>query len=275
MSGFNRTHQHQFSLLISFIRGLFCVFLYFSVTSISLAQEAQLTIDDGRKVTVWSQKELFSHPDTRQIIIKNDPSYHREMHYRALPVLSVLPDLASIDTLQFVALDGFVANLKGRELAGAGMPMIAIEDYQHRWPDLPNLSSAGDKSQALSAGPFYLVWLNPVQGKIGNEQWPYQIKAIKAAQRLEQRFPQMLPQATKPLLKAQTLRGMAVYLKTVRSVTLSMVREMPVSDRILIFHLIRLSIFRVIFTQTDTSARIGEELETGTNARLCQRSNFK
>ena len=70
---------------------------------------AQLLIDLGSDSRTWQTEELLKHPEARDIRIKDDVSYKREMQYRAVPMAVLLKGLKAEDHLQAVALDGFAA----------------------------------------------------------------------------------------------------------------------------------------------------------------------
>ncbi|WP_369959134.1 cytochrome c [Pseudomonas benzenivorans] len=150
-------------------------------------QAAELRLDIGVASRSWSSTELLAHPQARWIAIADDISYKRSMSYRAVPLVALLPGLRPGDLLQAVARDGFAVELPATLLlnpAGA-QAWLAVEDPAHPWPPLaPNKASAG---------PFYLVWLNPAASRIGAEQWPFRIARIRSVAPLAQRYPQLLP----------------------------------------------------------------------------------
>lgn len=165
------------------------------------AADAILEVTNGKQVEKFSRTELLKHPGLRTIEIGDDPSYHKAMHYQAIPVAALLPQAQKMISVQFTALDGFVANIPGPLLAGSGQAWLAIESTEGKWPAL----KPGD---AASAGPFYLVWLTPERAGISNEQWPYQIARIAESQPLESRYPQLLP---KTAADSAEQRGLKVF----------------------------------------------------------------
>lgn len=169
----------------------------------ALAAEATLEIAFGKQVQRLSRTELLARPELRSIDVSADSAYHRPMRYKALPLAALAPQLAQAGTVQFAALDGFVANIPGALLAGAGQPWIAIEPPDAPWPAL--------KPGGASAGPFYLVWLAGEKNGVTPEQWPYQVARIAEAASYESRYPQIVP---KPTLGADSaeLRGMKVFV---------------------------------------------------------------
>ncbi len=148
---------------------------------------AQLLIDLGSGSHAWQTQALLEHPDARDITIRDDVSYKRDMHYRAVPLASLLKGLKAEDHLQAVALDGFAAELSAAPLLErqGARAWLAVEDPRQPWPAL-----AADKP---SAGPFYLVWTDPAAGHISPEQWPFQVARIQRLAPVAERFPALRP----------------------------------------------------------------------------------
>lgn len=167
------------------------------------AAEATLEIAFGKQVQRFSRNELLARPELRSIDVPGDSAYKRPMRYKALPLSALVPPLAQIGTVQFAALDGFVANIPGALLAGPGQPWIAIEPPDAPWPAL--------KAGGASAGPFYLVWLAAEKNGITPEQWPYQVAKIAEAAPYETRYPQIVPKPTLPADSAEQ-RGLKTYI---------------------------------------------------------------
>jgi mono/diheme cytochrome c family protein len=168
---------------------------------------AQLTLDLGHGVRHLTTRQLLARPDLRRIDIPDDVGYHRAMHYRAVPLKALLAGVAPGDHVQFVALDGFAAEIDADLLLdGHGaQAWLAVEDPAAPWPSL------GDGKP--SAGPFYLVWTHPEAGHIVPEQWPYQIAGIRRlGSGIGQRFPAMQPDPALPS-DAPARRGFAVFRK--------------------------------------------------------------
>ena len=150
----------------------------------------ELKIDLGHGATALDGATLAARPDARSIDIPQDVAYHRAMRYRAVPLKALLADAAAGDHLQFVASDGFAAEVPAALiLAGHGAEAwLAVEDPRQPWPALPGKSH--------SAGPFYVVWTQPEAGGINPEQWPYQLAAIRKLDAVAVRFPAMAPAAS-------------------------------------------------------------------------------
>lgn len=166
------------------------------------AAEPALEIAFGAKVERWSRADLLKHPAVRTIEVPADVAYRRAMRFRAIPLPALIAQLAQSESVQFVASDGFVANIPGALLASDAQPWLAIESPDLAWPAL--------KPGGPSAGPFYLVWLAPEKNGISPEQWPYQIARIAQALPLEKRYPQILPAAATGPDSAER-RGLQVF----------------------------------------------------------------
>lgn len=135
--------------------------------------------------------ELERHPEARDIAVSGDISYGRDMRYRAVPLAVLLQRLGLTpeDTLEVVALDGFVAQLPGAlVLRREGQPWLAIEPAGAAWPILPG--------KAAGAGPFYIVW--PDAAGVKNEQWPYAVARLNLRDAPALRWPQLTPAANVP-----------------------------------------------------------------------------
>ncbi len=179
--------------------------------SSAAANEPTLIID-GNTSKVYSRSELLKHPDLAEVLIVGDVAYKRDMHYWAVPIAALLepshPDTDNV--IQFVATDGFVAELPiapllNRDPTKAAVAYLAVEPTNHAWPQLK-------LDEEFSAGPFYLVWLNPQRSHIGPEQWPYQIAKIAIVSSLRKRWPALAP-SSDVAADSPVNRGFAVYQK--------------------------------------------------------------
>jgi len=134
----------------------------------------------------YAVSELLKRPELETITVKHDPAYDgREMHYQAIRATALFAETNFRDdeVVQFRCLDGFVASISKERIMHAGpgqsVAYIAIENPKSKWPDLPLKTPSG------SAGPFYLVWLNPERSGILQEEWPYQMVAFEVKGRLK------------------------------------------------------------------------------------------
>jgi mono/diheme cytochrome c family protein len=183
------------------LRHLMFMVLVMAATCAAHAAEPTLDLTISGRTWQLDRKELLTHPAAQTIDIPADIAYERAMRFRAVPLAALVPSLSRIESLQFVAQDGFVANIPGAALAHKiAQPWIAIEPAETPWPAL---------ATGKSAGPFYLVWLKPEAGKVGQEYWPYQIAKIAEIAPLEKRYPQLLPMKGAGIA-AQ--RGMQVFV---------------------------------------------------------------
>jgi mono/diheme cytochrome c family protein len=173
------------------------------------AAEGGLRIAFGDKVRDFDAATLLARPDIRDITVPNDVAYRRDMKFRAVPLLALLDGLPleGADTLETRATDGFVSQLPLslilKAKSGGSVPWVAIEDPAAPWPKLPGKSD--------TAGPFYLVWLNPDRSHIRQEQWPYALAALTEVEAPARRWPQI---AVDPDLgpNATARHGQEVYV---------------------------------------------------------------
>jgi mono/diheme cytochrome c family protein len=162
----------------------------------SQAGEPQLVMDLGGTSLTLGRDALLANPAATEIEIPHDPSYGRPMRYRALPLASLLAGrrLPSDQMLETVARDGFVAMLPSDLVlapsGGASMVYLAIEPEAAPWPSLPG--------KAVSAGPFYLVWLDPQASGVRSEQWVYMVSQIRSVDSPAKRWPSMAVDAALP-----------------------------------------------------------------------------
>ena len=169
------------------------------------AYAAELRVDLGHGAVVFHSAELLKRAVA--VTIPDDVAFHRTMHYRAVPLLSLLPGLQPGQHLQFVASDGFVAEIPANVILNkqGSRPWIAVEDSAQPWPAL-----AGKPN---GAGPFYLVWTDPQAAHIGTEQWPFELSSIRALGGVDARFPAIVPGSSLPP-DSPVRRGYAVFKRT-------------------------------------------------------------
>lgn len=170
-----------------------------------LAHAAELRIDLGRGATTWTTAQLLARADASPVAIPDDVAFGHPMRYRAVPLRALLPGLRPDQHLQFVASDGFAAEIPADAILNrqGAQAWLAIEDPAHPWPALAENRNG--------AGPFYLVWTDPKAAHISPEQWPYQLAAIRLLSGVEARFPAIVPQAG---ANADVHKGFAVFKRT-------------------------------------------------------------
>jgi mono/diheme cytochrome c family protein len=175
------------SVARSFRLLLFCL----SISSIGAA-EPQPALQIGSKT--WPASELLSRPDLENITITNDPAYNgRAMHYRAVKAANLFEAtrFRDDDVIQFHCADGFVAPISKERIIGIGpnrsKAYVAIEDPKAKWPELPSKEHSG------TAGPFYLVWMNPEMSGILQEEWPFKIVSFDVKGAIRDLYPAIFP----------------------------------------------------------------------------------
>jgi mono/diheme cytochrome c family protein len=172
--------------LVARLTGILALALGFS--AVASAAEANLTVTVAGRTTTYAPASLLGMPAATSVTIPDDVAYKREMSFRAVPAATLLEGVAPEDTLRFVASDGFVATLPAALL----------------------LARSGAIAGGASAGPFYLVWLNPERARITPEQWPYQVARIEAVAPLAKRYPMIAPAVS---AHDAVRRGYAVFEK--------------------------------------------------------------
>lgn len=160
------------------------------------AAEATLEIVSGNQRLSFSQSQLLARADVRTISV-TDSEYKREFtQFKAIPIANLFRGVAisELAVVQCNSTDGFSANLEKTRLfsadSKASQAFLAIEDPASPWPRL-----AG---KTASAGPFYLVWINPEASDIGSEEWPYQIASFHILPDPRGVFPRIYPGADAP-----------------------------------------------------------------------------
>ncbi|CAO3399297.1 cytochrome c [Azospirillum sp. 11R-A] len=180
----------------------------------ALAGGPALTIAVAGTERVFDRDALLARPDAVTVDIPADISYGRPMSYRAVPLASLLGtaiapsgDFPPGTVLEGVASDGFTAQLPPELCLRSGpdgaVAFLAVEPADRPWPNLPG--------KAVSAGPFYLVWVRPEASGVRSEQWPYQLARIVASDDPLRRWPQL---AVEPGLPADSAirAGQAVFI---------------------------------------------------------------
>src|SRR3546814_5172450 len=152
---------------------------------------AELKVDIGQGSTSYHTEALLKRHDVRTISVPADVAVRRPMRYRAVPLAALLKGITAGDHLQFVASDGFAAEIPAALLLNkhGSEAWLAIEDPAQPWPALPGHGHAG---------PFYIVWTQPQAARVGQEQWPYQLASIRKLDDVAARFPAILPDPSLP-----------------------------------------------------------------------------
>lgn len=184
-----------------------CLFAIVLIGSGFPLRAAELAIDLGHGVTRWTTASLLARADARTITVFDDVAFKRSRHYRAVPLVNLLSGIVAGDHLQFVAADGFAAEIPAALILNhrGSTAWLAIEDPQRPWPTLP-----GGHGRA---GPFYVVWTRPRAAGVEPEQWPYQLTTIRRRDSVVARFPAILPDPATPADSA-VRRGLAVFQRS-------------------------------------------------------------
>jgi mono/diheme cytochrome c family protein len=180
------------------------------LVSFSIAAPAEPTLRVGAKT--YTLAELLKRPELETITVKHDTAYGgREMQYQAIgaALLFAETNLRDDEVVQFRCLDGFVASISKDRIMrtgpGQSRAYIAIENPIAKWPHLPMKPGTG------TAGPFYLVWLNPELSGILQEEWPYQVVAFEVKGRLQDLYPGIFPRHQED---TRVARGMKLFQQT-------------------------------------------------------------
>ena len=109
------------------------IMLALALPAVAAAQT--LRIEDSAQVRELTTAQLLERPDVRDILVHNDVSYHRDMHYLAVPLRSLLPGLTDDEHVQFIAADGFSGEVPARLMLDAGRTTgwLAVEPASHPW----------------------------------------------------------------------------------------------------------------------------------------------
>lgn len=160
------------------------------------AAEPVLTIAIAGTERTFTRAALLARADAVTVAVPHDVAYGRPMVYRAVPVgnLVAADQLPPDSVLEAVATDGFVAQLRADVVCGTdgngAVAFLAVEPADAPWPPLPG--------KTVSAGPFYMVWVNPAAAGIRSEQWPYQVARLSSAESPAKRWPQLAVDAALP-----------------------------------------------------------------------------
>jgi len=173
------------------------------------ASEPTLTVTVGGKTATHTPGDLLGQPGVVTINVPNDVAYRRPMTFRALPMATLLAGVPPSASVRFSDSTGFSATLPAAALLASAedgaRAYLAIEPADAQWPPLRSGNPA-------SAGPFYLVWLNPERARIVSEQWPFQVAKIDQVASLGVRYPAILP-APNISPNGSVARGYVVFTK--------------------------------------------------------------
>jgi len=155
------------------------------------ATEATLAIVADTQRLVFTQSQLLSRPDVQTISVAETVYKQRLIQFKAIPIENLFTRLtiSELAVIQCNGSDGFSAILEKTRLFStdpkASKAYLAIEDPKRPWPPLTG--------KTTSAGPFYLVWINPQASSIGREEWPFQISSFVILSDPRRAFSDMYP----------------------------------------------------------------------------------
>lgn len=118
---------------------------------------------------------------TKEKIKIIDPTYKGKVQFKVLP-FEKLVKVSKEESVKFKALDGFTSIIPGSLFHGKSKAYLAVEDKT--WPKI---------RKGVSAGPYYLVWTHAKEGKIKQEQWPFQISEISNVENVETHYKKIYP----------------------------------------------------------------------------------
>jgi mono/diheme cytochrome c family protein len=166
----------------------------FAVTAQGASIEPDLILKINDQTLRYSRNQLLKRKDIKTLKVDYDPTYPgKKMVYKAVPLTSLIdPAIIPADaTLQFLCLDGFSAAIDvGRVMNRSkekSVAYLAIEEKKRKWPPIKS------HIDASSAGPFYLVWVNPKLSNIGQEEWPFQLVGFEVRPPLRATNPAIFP----------------------------------------------------------------------------------
>lgn len=178
-----------------FVILLLITFIINCIDGIAFAAASQQFSIEGPGIRkTYSKSELMKIKSRQTVIIEKDPAYgNQKMVYQAVPLTVLFEGIEtdSFETMSFKCLDGFSgiiskARVLSKDREGA-TAFLAIERDDQKWPALRQ----GKKE---TAGPFYLIWVNPEKSKIMTEEWPFQLTGFTLSkQSLASQFPNTVP----------------------------------------------------------------------------------
>lgn len=168
-----------------------------SSTPQQVESEPVLTLKTPEGSQDWTRGRLLNHSALERITVSDLGGYDgQKLTFEAIGLWHLFPHQqpGAEDTLQYDSQDGFSSSLPARLALNhkpeGALAYLAIENPRAPWPRL-----ASGKG---SAGPFYLVWLNPEKSNIGREEWPFQLRSLSLLPSLQSRFPGIFPSANLP-----------------------------------------------------------------------------
>ena len=166
-------------------------------------------VSRDRQITLH-RSDLLRRADLEYIEVDNDQAYPKlKLRYQAVKLAALLapfkggPD----DEILVTASDGYASRIPYSQVSKTAsnqpVPYLAIENPQSKWPPL----RAGKPD---TAGPYYVVWVNPNRSSIDVHSWPWSVASVTIATTGDK--PVLLPSAELAADSPEWL-GYRVYAK--------------------------------------------------------------
>ncbi len=156
-------------------------------------------VELGEPDRVLPLAKLRERCGTREVIV-DDPYYHREMRFLAVPVACSLEhgfqrDAAELAQNSFLlrALDGYTKPASGEVLVESG-GYLAFADATLTDVEADPIEPRFDPidRRQVDPAPFYMVWTGVPPDEAHEKPWPYQLATIEIAS-LERAFARAAP----------------------------------------------------------------------------------
>ena len=191
----------------------FCVFFIF-LSFLGMGNKAyglaEFYLFNGEKEIIYTKEALLKRKDkvVLDIPLLNYPN--QKLKVEAVPMGALLMEAGIKDgqIVLFKALDGFsgvlAKDLLLSKSAQSAQAFLAIEG-EEKWPPLEKGGASSEEPR--SAGPFYLVWVNPKLSQIPPEFWPYQLAGMRFESDFRTLFPKVIPKSK----SKSVVKGFEVY----------------------------------------------------------------
>ena len=182
------------------------IILIIMLLTLACSKEPAIFIKGEFGENKYSLSELLERPDVESVVITGSPDYPGGSRtYKAVRVSTLFKEIKMPEDamILFQAFDGFSAPISPTRLLNKSdkhsIAYIALEDPKDPWPII--------KKKGKSAGPFYLVWVNPEKSKISSEEWPYWLVGLEIKKSLKSEYPKIFP------MDPKVSKGFKLFLK--------------------------------------------------------------
>jgi len=181
------------------------IILIIMLLTLACSKEPAIFIKGEFGKKQYSLRDLLISPHVENVVIKKSPDYSGSKTFKAIKVSSLFKDIEipKDAMVLFQASDGFSAPISPSRLLNksdsGSIAYIALEDPGDPWPII--------KKKGKSAGPFYLVWVDPEKSRISSEEWPYWLVGFEIKKSLRSVYPKIFPTNEK------VSRGFNLFLK--------------------------------------------------------------